>query len=90
MQIVSHPGLEHPEAIILEYGLDNDLLNVEVRAAVAGYLLRKWNVDCTEDHHLKGPEYHLWLKNTPTLYGVENLTIAPGYKGLSPAERVRE
>lgn len=83
MEIVPHPGLEHPEAISLEYGMVDDLLNVEVRAAVAGYLLRKWNVDCTEDHHLTGPEYHLWLKNTPTLYGVENLAIAPGHTGHS-------
>ena len=28
---------------------------------------------------LKGPEYHLWLKNWQALYGVENLVIAPGY-----------
>ena len=81
MQIVPHPSLKHPEAISLEYGMHNDLLDVEVRAAVAGYLLRKWNVDCTKDHHLNGPEYHLWLKNTQTLYGVENLAIAPGFEG---------
>ena len=81
MQIAPHPGLKHPEAISLEYGMVGNLLDLEVRAAVAGYLLRKWNVDCTEDHHLIGPEYHLWLKNTPTLYGVENLAIAPGYTG---------
>ncbi len=81
MQIAPHPGLKHPEAISLEYGMVDNLLDVEVRAAVAGYLLRKWNVDCTENHHLTGPEYHLWLKNTPTLYGVENLAIAPGYTG---------
>ncbi len=34
-------------------------------------------------HHLTGPEHHLWLKNTPTLYGVDNLAIAPGYTGLN-------
>lgn len=55
-------------------------MNVNVRAAVAGYVLRRWNVDCSEDHSLKGPEYHLWLKNWQALYGVENLVIAPGYR----------
>ncbi|MEN8723148.1 MAG: WYL domain-containing protein [Alphaproteobacteria bacterium] len=80
MHIVPHPALKHPEAICLEYGMDDGLLNVEARAAVAGYLLRKWNVDCTEDHKLAGPDNHLWLKNTPTLYGVENLAIAPGHQ----------
>lgn len=83
MQMVPHPNLKHPEAISLEYGMNDGLLSVEIRAAVAGYLLRKWNVDCTESHELDGPEYHLWLKNTPTLYGVENLAIAPGYQVTS-------
>jgi len=50
-----------------------------VRAAVAGYVLRRWNVDCTEDHNLKGDEYHLWLRNRQALYGVQNLMLAPGY-----------
>lgn len=57
-----------------------DVLNVNVRAAVAGYLLRRWNIDCSESHSLKGDEYHLWLKNYPALYGVDNLVIAPGYQ----------
>ena len=89
MQIVPHPNLKYPEAIILEYGMNDGLLNVEVRAAVAGYLLRKWNVDCTENHTLSGPEYHLWLKNTPTLYGVDNLSIAPGYENEKNSEGMK-
>lgn len=28
---------------------------------------------------LKTPEFHLWLKNHQTLYGVGNLAIAPGF-----------
>ncbi len=50
-----------------------------IRAAVAGYFLRRWNIDCSEDHSLRGNEYHLWLKNYPALYGVDNLLIAPAY-----------
>lgn len=57
------------------------MLKVNVRAAVAGYVLRRWNVDCSETHELVGAEYHLWLHNRQTLYGVENLVIAPGYDG---------
>ncbi len=79
MEIVPHPRLEHPETIEQEYGMVNGILQVNVRAAVAGYVLRCWNVDCTENHSLEGPEYHLWLKNRQALYGVENLVIAPGY-----------
>lgn len=54
-----------------------------MRAAVAGYVPRRWNVDCPEDHSLDGPEYHLWLKNRQALYGVENLVIAPGYQATA-------
>lgn len=80
MHIVPHPRLEFKEPIAMEYGMEQGVLKAQVRAAVTGYVLRRWNVDCTHDHSLTGPEYHLWLKNTMTLYGVENLAIAPGYK----------
>jgi hypothetical protein len=79
MKLVAHPNLPYPETIEVDYGMIDGVLKVNVRAAVAGYVLRRWNVDCTENHSLKGPEYHLWLKNWQTLYGVENLVIAPGY-----------
>ena len=80
MHLVPHPSLTHPETIETEYAMQNGMLKIQVRAAVAGYILRKWNVDCTEQHSLNSPEVHLWLKNTPTLYGVENLAIAPGFE----------
>ena len=83
MHIVPHPNLQYSDTIVTEYGMTNGMLKILVRAAVAGYVLRHWNVDCSPDHELQGPEFHLWLKNTPTLYGVENLAIAPGYKPSS-------
>lgn len=79
MHLVPHPKLTHPETIEYEYGMQGGHLSVQVRAAVAGYVLRRWNVDCSAEHSLEGPEYHLWLSNQPTLYGVENLNLAPGY-----------
>ncbi|MES9898550.1 MAG: WYL domain-containing protein [Sedimenticola sp.] len=79
LEIVPHPRLRFPETIKQEYDMTDGTLYVNVRAAVAGYVLRRWNVDCSEDHGLDGPEYHLWLKNRQALYGVENLVIAPGY-----------
>lgn len=78
LHIVPHPKLKHPETIKAEYGIQGDFLLVQTRAAVAGYLLRKWNIDCTADHSLIGGEVHLWLQNSQTLYGVENLMLAPG------------
>ncbi|MDX1694525.1 MAG: WYL domain-containing protein [Ketobacteraceae bacterium] len=83
MHIVPHPNLQHPDTIETEYGMTNGMLKILVRAAFAGYVLRHWNIDCSPDHELKGHEFHLWLKNTPTLYGVENLAIAPGYRPSS-------
>jgi len=80
LEIVPHPRLKHAKTIETDYAMENGVLNVNVRAAVAGYVLRRWNVDCTEDHSMEGPEYHLWLRNRQALYGVENLVIAPGYE----------
>ncbi len=79
LEIVPHPRLKFPETIEHEYDMIDNTLHLNVRAAVAGYVLRRWNVDCSEEHKLVGPEYHLWLKNRQALYGVENLVIAPGY-----------
>jgi hypothetical protein len=81
VELVPHPAnVQHPDSIESEYGMENGILKVKVRAAMAGYLMRRWNVDCTEDHSLRGSEYHLWLRNRQALYGVSNLMLAPGYE----------
>ena len=80
LELVPHPRIQHSEAIELDYGMVNGVMKVEVRAAVAGYLLRRWNVDCTLDHSQVGREYQLYLRNAQALYGVSNLSIAPGYE----------
>ena len=79
LELVPHPKLPYPETIALDYAMKNGLLKLSLRAAVAGYVLRKWNVDCTEDHRQEGAEFHLWLKNSDAIHGVENLVLAPGY-----------
>ncbi len=84
LQLVPHPkNVQHPTAIQMDYGMDKGVLELNVRAALVGYLLRRWNVDCTESASLEGGEYQLWLRNRQTLYGAENLTLAPGYRELS-------
>ena len=79
LQLVPHPALRYPETIAHEYGFVNGELTLTVRAAVAGYVLRRWNVDCSENHTLEGPEYHLWLKNRQALSEIGNLVLSPGY-----------
>jgi len=84
LELVPHPALQHPDTIAFEYGMTDGVLTLPVRAALAGYLLRRWNVDCTTDHSLHGPEYHLWLRNSDALSRtadspIPNLTLAPGF-----------
>jgi len=80
LEIVAHPKLVNPETIEFEYGMENKVLKVNIRAAVAGYLLRLWNIDCSEGHSLERDEIYLWLRNSAALYGVENMKLTPGYK----------
>lgn len=88
LDLVPHPAnIQHPDTIEAEYGMLNGILRTKVRAALAGYFLRRWNIDCTADHSLKGKEFQLWLKNTQALYGVENVLLAPEKR--TPERRVR-
>jgi len=80
LEVVPHPSRKNPETAELDYSMEDGVLNIKIRAALAGYVLRLWNVDCSEDHSLTGKEYQLWLRNSLALYGVENLSISPGYE----------
>jgi hypothetical protein len=81
IELVPHPvNVRHPDAVEAEYGMENGVLRMRVRAALAGYLMQRWRVDCTEGHDLKGAEYHLWLRNRQALYGITKLALAPGYE----------
>jgi len=62
------------------------MLRMKLRAAMAGYILRKWSVDCSPDHCLRGPEYRLWLKDHLAIYGVKNAVLAPGYSATTKAD----
>jgi len=83
LELVPHPdpnNVHCPETLIYDFNMENGVKIIEVRAAVAGYWLRRWNIDCSPDHSLKGKEYHLWLRNSIALYDVSNVHLAPGYK----------
>ena len=54
-------------------------LRVTLRAAVAGYVLRQWQVDCSPDARLREREFRLWLADTAQLNGVDNAVLAPGF-----------
>lgn len=84
VELVPHPDRPHPHITEMDYGMTKGVLKLRVRAATAGYMLRKWSVDCSPDHSLQGPEYRLWLQDHLTLYGVENAVLAPGYPAATP------
>lgn len=80
LNITPHPNnVKHPTAIEMDYGMVDGQMSLKVRVALAGYLLRRWNVDCTRSATLTSPEYQLHLKNVAALDKAENLAIAPGY-----------
>lgn len=80
MDFVPHPRLSRPEIIRMDYGMKDGSIRMRVRAAVAGYMLLRWSVDCSPDHRLTDEQYRLWLSDPLALYGVENAKLAPGYR----------
>lgn len=80
LALVPHPDRPRPEITEMDYGMEGGLLRLKLRAATAGYILRKWSVDCSPDHSLAGPEFRLWLKDPLAIYGVKNALLAPGYR----------
>jgi predicted DNA-binding transcriptional regulator YafY len=83
LELVPHPkNIQHPTAIALDYGMVDGSMSIKARAALTGYLLRRWNVDCTDSAELNGSEYQLYLNNKHLISGAGNLTLAPGYKEI--------
>ncbi|MGF1729487.1 helix-turn-helix transcriptional regulator [Photobacterium kasasachensis] len=81
LELVPHPNKKNvscPQTIEHDFQMKKGCLELSVRATIAGYWLALWNVDCTENHSLKGYQYQLWLRNHQTLYDVESRMIAPG------------
>lgn len=80
VELVPHPAQPRPEVTEMDYGMTEGALKMKLRAATAGYILRRWSVDCSPDHNLEGPEYRLWLKDHLAIYGVKSAILAPGYE----------
>lgn len=80
LTLIPHPNIHYKKAIELDYAMSDGQLKLEVRAALVGYLLQQWQVDCSAQSTLTSPAHQLALKNINTLYGVDNLFLAPGYQ----------
>ncbi|MGR2770439.1 helix-turn-helix transcriptional regulator [Photobacterium ganghwense] len=80
LEISPHPhNVKSPETIHYELGMTDGYKLITVKAALAGYWLRLWNVDCSRNQTLQGNEYQLYLKNAEALYDVSSAKIAPGH-----------
>lgn len=79
LELVPHPDRKSPEIVEKDFGMTGGVLQLKLRAAMAGYVLRQWHVDCSPDHGLKDEAFRLWLRNPLALYGVESAKFAPGY-----------
>ncbi|MDC8787114.1 WYL domain-containing protein [Roseateles koreensis] len=79
LELVPHPSISWPSAVEADYGMLEGVLRIKARAALVGYVLRRWSVDSSPGHRLDHASHHLWLRNPQTLYGVESATLAPGY-----------
>lgn len=80
MEVVPHPGVRWAQAIEAGYAMEDGVLRLRSRAALAGYMLRRWSIDCSPGNSLDPASHHLWLRNPQTLYGVESAVFAPGAK----------
>ncbi len=78
LDLIPHPSLKHPEAIALDYQMQNNKLKIVIRAALAGYLLRQWSVDCSAKHQISSGVCQLALLNLDVLSQLEHITIIPG------------
>jgi len=79
LELIPHPGQKRPEIIERDFAMTDGRLRLPVRAAIAGYVLQQWSVDCSVDRHLDPRRYRLALRDPLVLYGVQNAVLAPGY-----------
>ncbi|MEW9798116.1 WYL domain-containing protein [Alteromonas sp. CYL-A6] len=78
LELIAHPGLTNPAAVHMDYAMKDGRKTVTVRAALAAYLLRYWQVDCSESARILGQGCQLALENRDVLNDIENAHLAPG------------
>jgi predicted DNA-binding transcriptional regulator YafY len=88
LEMVPHPNQDHPEIVARDFGIENNVLTVRTRAAVAGYVLQLWNVDCSRDHSLDPNLYRLWLRDRLVLYGVSSAVLCPGFNAAESCAKI--
>lgn len=80
LTLIPHPSLPHPEVTAKDFGMQEGELKVHLRSAVVGYVLRQWQVDCSPDASLRGPEIRLRLADPASLNDAGSAPLAPGFR----------
>jgi hypothetical protein len=78
MVLVVHPSISQPQAIEMDYAMQEGKVVLHLRAAIAAYVLRQWQVDCssTQDNRTAGCQ--LALANLAVLDHIDNRSLVIG------------
>tara|TARA_B110000211_G_scaffold235034_1_gene308775 strand:- start:15974 stop:16858 length:885 start_codon:yes stop_codon:yes gene_type:complete len=80
IKLIPHPQIVNKETVEIDYGMKDGERAISLRKAILGYVLRRWNVDCSSDYSLRGMEYQLALKNADSIkVNIETMILAPGF-----------
>ena len=65
LQLTPHPKLDEKNrsSLLIDYGSNNDIIEIKIRRTLIGYLLQQLSVDTTEDHSLNPNKYQLIVLN---------------------------
>ena len=65
LELAPHPGLPEKKRLnlLMDYGAEGEVITIEVRRALLGYLLQQLSVDTTADHSLNPHAYQLIVAN---------------------------
>jgi hypothetical protein len=65
LELTPHPGLPEKKRLnlLMDYGAHGEMITIEVRRALLGYLLQQLSVDTTPDHSLNPHAYQLIVAN---------------------------
>lgn len=65
LELIPHPELAEKKrlTLLMDYGAEGDVITIEVRRALLGYLLQRLRVDTSPDHSLNPNAYQLIVAN---------------------------
>ena len=79
LTLIPHPSRPYPEVIAKDFGMKDGKLKVSLRGAVAGYVMRQWQVDCSPDASMRGHEIRLRLADPSELNDAGSAALSPGF-----------